>query len=85
MTPKIADIIRDMLKIPPFKYGGAFGEATSPITGPAGTYLSGVGKRLSEQPLPPGTGDLQTLIIRAGGGIASTAGGSLSEISRGKT
>lgn len=27
LTPKIADMIRDMLKIPPFKYGSAVGEA----------------------------------------------------------
>lgn len=27
ITPKMADIIRDMLKIPPFKYGNAIGEA----------------------------------------------------------
>ncbi len=31
LTPKIADIIRDMLKIPPFKYGTAIGEAFGPL------------------------------------------------------
>ncbi len=30
LTPKIADMIRDALKIPAFKYGGAIGEALSP-------------------------------------------------------
>ena len=32
LTPKIADMIRDMLKIPAFKYGTAFGEAMKPFT-----------------------------------------------------
>lgn len=32
LTPKIADMIRDMLKIPPFKYGTAFGETMKPVT-----------------------------------------------------
>lgn len=31
LTPKIADMIRDMLKVPPFKYGSAFGEMFAPI------------------------------------------------------
>ena len=30
LTPKIAEIIRDALKVPPFKYGTAFGEALGP-------------------------------------------------------
>ena len=38
LTPKIADIIRDTLKIPAFKYGGAIGE-------PVG-YALGMGKSL---------------------------------------
>lgn len=33
MIPKVADMIRDALKVPPFKYGNAFGEALLPITG----------------------------------------------------
>lgn len=32
LTPKIAEIIRDALKVPPFKYGTAFGEALGPVT-----------------------------------------------------
>ena len=31
LTPKIADMIRDALKVPAFKYGAAFGEALWPI------------------------------------------------------
>lgn len=31
LTPKIAEIIRDALKVPPFKYGTAFGEALGPL------------------------------------------------------
>lgn len=32
LTPKVADMIRDVLKVPAFKYGTAFGEAALPIT-----------------------------------------------------
>lgn len=31
LTPKVADMIRDALKVPAFKYGGAIGESFSPI------------------------------------------------------
>ena len=51
LTPKIADIIRDMLKIPAFKYGTALGEAIAPLRTMAGMaarergmkYLEGKG------------------------------------------
>ncbi|MEK7091096.1 MAG: hypothetical protein AAB887_01135 [Patescibacteria group bacterium] len=39
LTPKIADMIRDALKIPAFKYGGAIGEA---LTGPLAFGLRSV-------------------------------------------
>lgn len=39
LTPKIADMIRDALKLPAFKYGSAFGEAT---VQPYGMALRGV-------------------------------------------
>ncbi|KKU02685.1 MAG: hypothetical protein UX99_C0017G0019 [Candidatus Amesbacteria bacterium GW2011_GWB1_47_26] len=55
LTPKIAEIIRDALKVPAFKYGTAFGEALGPIRtmggwGQAGAsvatdrYTAGLGK-----------------------------------------
>jgi hypothetical protein len=31
LTPKVADMIRDALKVPAFKYGGAMGEALAPV------------------------------------------------------
>lgn len=39
LTPKVADIIRDALKVPAFKYGTAFGEA---LTGPYTLGIRGV-------------------------------------------
>lgn len=39
MIPKVADMIRDALKVPAFKYGAAFGEA---LTGPYALGLRGV-------------------------------------------
>lgn len=40
LTPKIAEIIKDNLKIPAFKYGAAFGEALAPVVGTANLGLS---------------------------------------------
>ncbi len=80
LIPKVADMIRDALKVPAFKYGSAFGEAVAPITNPAAAYLSGYSKRLSEAP----DKGLQGLIIRAGGAVAGATGGALTDVGRGK-
>ena len=45
LTPKIADMIRDALKVPAFKYGAAFGEALGPIVGVANLGLSPIKSR----------------------------------------
>ncbi|MEK9200782.1 MAG: hypothetical protein AAB909_02275, partial [Patescibacteria group bacterium] len=69
MIPKIADIIRDALKIPPFKYGSALGEALSPlkmVTSPAGGAISAGGSN----ELKGATTGLQY----ASGGIRQAAG-----------
>lgn len=50
MTPKVADMVRDALKIPPFKYGSAIGEPLKPYTKAAGGALVGVGKDLGGAP-----------------------------------
>lgn len=47
MIPKAADMVRDALKVPAFKYGTAFGEAISPISKPLGGTLSGMGTNIS--------------------------------------
>lgn len=39
LTPKIADMIRDALKIPAFKYGSAVGEALGPLKPAVGGYI----------------------------------------------
>ncbi len=83
MTPKVADMIRDALKVPAFKYGAALGEALSPITSTAGAYLLGVGKRSETADLKH-LSPLERLIIRGGGGVASSAGSGISDIGRGK-
>jgi len=41
LTPKIADIVRDALKIPPFKYGSAIGDPLRPFTSLVGSALVG--------------------------------------------
>ncbi len=60
MIPKIAEIIRDALKVPPFKYGTAFGEALGPISmaGKAGLggYSSGISAQIKEAETRGGTG-----------------------------
>jgi len=41
LTPKVADMVRDALKVPAFKYGAAFGEALQPSPGIIGGALVG--------------------------------------------
>lgn len=45
IIPKTAEMVRDALKIPAFKYGSAFGEALATPIGIAGTASSGQGAR----------------------------------------
>ncbi len=47
LIPKVADMIRDALKVPAFKYGTAFGEAAAPLTKSLGGGLIGYGKDLA--------------------------------------
>ena len=62
LTPKIADIIRDLLKVPAFKYGTALGEAIAPLRTMAGMAARERGMKYLEklpQPLAeyvPGVG-----------------------------
>lgn len=49
LTPKIAEIIRDALKVPAFKYGAAFGEALGPISKPMGGSISSFGAAISKK------------------------------------
>jgi len=46
LTPKIADIVRDALKVPAFKYGNAIGESVSSGLGLTGSVVRG-GTRLA--------------------------------------
>ncbi len=41
LIPKVADMLRDALKVPAFKYGSAFGEALGPIKLGASAFVSG--------------------------------------------
>lgn len=50
MTPKIAEIIRDALKIPPFKHGADFG-GVALVTKPVGGTLINVGKNVADPKL----------------------------------
>ncbi len=45
IIPKTAEMIRDALKIPAFKYGSAFGEALGPITTPIALRAEAEAKR----------------------------------------
>jgi hypothetical protein len=77
LIPKMAEIVRDSLKIPAFKYGTAFGEATGIFTTPTGAYLTGVGKRLEVSPETGWTGRLTRAagsMFQAGGQTISGAG-----------
>lgn len=76
LIPKTADMIRDALKVPPFKYGTAFGEAMGPIrpilTAPttiAGGAISGYAQNTTYR----GT---------ATGGILSEVGSTLSRFGK---
>jgi len=44
LIPKAAELVRDALKIPAFKYGTAFGEALGPVTGPTSSIFAARGK-----------------------------------------
>jgi len=78
MTPKIADMIRDALKIPAFKYGAAFGEALGPISmvskgaldmgGPGRQYQTDAAKQaaLSPTATPADIENYRQLLAREG-------------------
>jgi len=48
IIPKTAEMVRDALKVPAFKYGSAFGEAMGPVTGIVGGTLAGKGAFISK-------------------------------------
>lgn len=75
MTPKVADIIRDMLKIPAFKYGGAIGEAIGTSAKPVGGYFSNVGEKMFKEAAAPNRREKEILasIISATGQTISGA------------
>ncbi len=72
LTPKVADIVRDSLKIPPFKYGSAIGEAILPVTAkPIGAAITGTGRSISKDAKSP-LGSITGGTLEAiGGGIGS--------------
>lgn len=71
LTPKVAEMVRDALKVPPFKYGTALGQPMAPFTGLGGGYVSGVGDRLSRV-TGPNTG-----LTHVTGSILQSLGGSI--------
>lgn len=76
MIPKVADIIRDALKIPPFKYGTAMGEALTPFpikaTGQyAGQWLSDTAK---DPRITPGSA-AERILHLTGSAINRASGG----------
>jgi len=88
LTPKVADMVRDALKIPPFKYGTAFGEALGPLgfaggaarAGGVGGGLDYLGKRITVtggtyDRLLAGRPELQKFLGQVGSGIRSAATG----------
>lgn len=46
MIPKLADIVRDALKIPPFKHGTGLSEGLKPISAPLGFLWGGISKEM---------------------------------------
>jgi len=71
LTPKVADMVKEALKVPAFKYGSAFGEALTPITSTAGGILTSAGKQLSERPT---AGPVSWIINKTGAAAMSATG-----------
>lgn len=75
LIPKIADMVRDALKVPAFKYGSAIGEAIKPVTGPikflggavSGGVKSGIGTMISKNmaQLPKGPEEISANVTPA--------------------
>lgn len=73
LIPKAADIVRDALKLKPFKHGSAMGEALGPVTGSVGGTLGSWGAGMSKTATGP-AGHIYGGILSSIGGAVSRAG-----------
>ncbi|KKU62561.1 MAG: hypothetical protein UX86_C0046G0001, partial [Candidatus Amesbacteria bacterium GW2011_GWC1_47_15] len=72
LMPKAADMVRDAIKAPAFKYGTALGEGLGPISGPVGGMFAARGK--SNLEIGASTGNW---VQQVKGGVQQTISGQM--------
>lgn len=73
LTPKVADMIRDALKVPAFKYGAALGEALGPLTYVPKLGLNYGGEKLEEWAKDPNLTTKAKVVLNTGAGLFKQA------------